>query len=233
MTGTLINVGAVIIGSSVGLLVRSRLPEKYTQILFQVFGLFTVFLGIKMAFATNNIMVMIFSLLLGSLLGEWWNIEKGMDRLGNTIRKRTGSRNDRFSEGFVTAFLVFCMGSMTILGAVEEGLGNPPNLLLTKSLMDGFSSMALASALGAGVLFSVIPLLLYQGGLTLFAGYISEVLSEDVVAELSAVGGVLLMGLGLVLLELKKVRVMNMIPALVIVVPLAIWLPPLLEKLFG
>ena len=233
MTGTVINVVAVIIGSSIGLLVRSRLPEKYTRILFQVFGLFTVFLGIKMALETNNIMVMIFSLLVGSLLGEWWNIEKGMDNLGNFIRKRTGSRNERFSEGFVTAFLVFCMGSMTILGAVEEGLGSPPNLLLTKSLMDGFSSMALASALGAGVLFSAIPLLLYQGGLTLFAGYLSDILSDNVVAELSAVGGILLIGLGLVLLDLKKIRVMNMIPALVIVVPLAIWLPPLLEKIFG
>jgi uncharacterized protein len=232
MTGTLINVGTVLLGSAIGLLIRSRLPERYTKVMFQVFGLFTIFLGVKMALATNNIMVMIFSLLVGTLLGEWWNLEKGMDRLANYIKRKVRSKNERFTEGFVTAFLVFCMGSMTILGAIEEGLGDRPNLLLTKSLMDGFSSMALASALGIGVAFSVIPLLLYQGGLTLFAGYLSEVLSPDVVAEVSAVGGILLMGLGFVLLDVKKIRVMNMLPSLIIVVFLAIWLPPLIEKLF-
>ena len=219
-------------GSAIGLLIRSRLPERYTKVMFQVFGLFTIFLGIKMSLATNNIMVMVFSLLVGTLLGEWWNLERGMDRLANYIKKRVRSKNERFTEGFVTAFLVFCMGSMSILGAIEEGLGDRPNLLLTKSLMDGFSSMALASALGIGVMFSVIPLLLYQGGLTLFAGYLSEVLSPDVVAEVSAVGGILLMGLGFVLLDVKKIRVMNMLPSLIIVVFLAIWLPPLIEKLF-
>jgi hypothetical protein len=200
--------------------------------MFQVFGLFTIFLGVKMALETNNIMVMVFSLLIGTLLGEWWNLEKGMDNLAGFIKKKVKSKNEGFSEGFITAFLVFCMGSMTILGAIEEGLGNKPNLLLTKALMDGFSSMALASALGVGVLFSVIPLLIYQGGLTIFASYLSSILSPEVVAEVSAVGGILLIGLGFVLLDIKKIRVMNMLPSLLIVVFLAIWLPPLIEKLF-
>jgi len=232
MTGTLINVGTVLIGSTIGLLIRSKLPERYIKIMFQVFGLFTIFLGIKMALETQNIMVMVFSLLLGTLLGEWMNLEKGMDRFAGFIKKKVKSKNERFTEGFVTAFLVFCMGSMTILGAIEEGLGEKPNLLLTKSLMDGFSSMALASALGAGVLFSVIPLLIYQGGLTIFASYLTNILSPNVVAELSAVGGILLIGLGFVLLDVKKIRVMNMLPSLIIVVFLAIWLPPLIDKLF-
>ena len=232
MTGTLINVGTVILGSSIGLLIRSKLPERYIKIMFQVFGLFTIFLGIKMALETQNIMVMIFSLLLGTLLGEWMNLEKGMDRLAGFIKRKVKSKNERFTEGFVTAFLVFCMGSMTILGAIEEGLGEKPNLLLTKSLMDGFSSMALASALGAGVLFSVVPLLIYQGGLTIFASYLTNILSPEVVAELSAVGGILLIGLGFVLLDIKKIRVMNMLPSLIIVVFLVIWLPPLIDKLF-
>jgi uncharacterized protein len=232
MTGTLINVGTVIVGSGMGLLIHSRLPERYSKVMFQVFGLFTIFLGVKMALETNHIMVMIFSLLLGTLLGEWMNLEKGMNRFADYIKRKAKSKNERFSEGFVTAFLVFCMGSMTILGAVEEGLGDRPNLLLTKSLMDGFSSMALASVLGVGVMFSALPLLLYQGGITLFASYLSEILSPDVVAELSAVGGILLIGLGFVLLDVKKVRVMNMLPSLVIVVFLAIWLPPLIDKWF-
>jgi uncharacterized membrane protein YqgA involved in biofilm formation len=232
MIGTLINVGTVLIGSTIGLLIRSRLPERYTKIMFQVFGLFTIFLGVKMALETQNIMVMIFSLLIGTLLGEWWNLEKGMDRFAGFIKKKIKSKNERFTEGFVTAFLVFCMGSLTILGAVEEGLGDKPNLLLTKSLMDGFSSMALASALGVGVMLSVVPLLIYQGGLTIFASQLTVVLSPDVIAELSAVGGILLIGLGFVLLEIKKVRIMNMLPSLIVVVFLATWLPPLLEKLF-
>lgn len=231
MTGTLINVGTVLLGSTIGLLIRSRLPERYIKIIFQVFGLFTMFLGVKMALETQNIMVMIFSLLIGSLLGEWWNLEKGMSKIANFLKRKVKSENESFAEGFITAFLIFCMGSMTVLGAIEEGLGDKPNLLLTKSLMDGFSSMALASALGAGVMFSVIPLFLYQGGLTLFASYISETLSVPVLAELSAVGGVLLIGLGFTLLEVKKVRVMNMLPALIVVVILAKYLAPLLDRL--
>ena len=231
MTGTLINVGTVLLGSSIGLLIRSRLPERYIQVIFQVFGLFTLFLGVKMALETQNIMVMIFSLLIGTLLGEWWNIEKGMSKFAEFIKKKVKSGSDNFAEGFITAFLIFCMGSLTILGAIEEGLGGKPNLLLTKSLMDGFSSMALASALGAGVLFSVIPLFIFQGGLTLGASSISELLTDPIIAELSAVGGILLIGLGFTLLEVKKVRVMNMLPALIIVVILAKYLAPLLDKL--
>jgi len=231
MIGTIVNVGTVLVGSTVGLIVRSRLPERYTRIIFQVFGLFTIFLGVKMALETRNIMVMIFSLLLGTLLGEWANPDRGINRFADFIKKKAKSKNDRFSEGLITAFLVFCMGSMTVVGAIEEGLGSKPNLLLTKSLMDGFSSMALASALGMGVMFSVIPLFIYQGGLTLFAGYLSNILSEPVLAELTAVGGILMIGLGIVLLDLVKIRIMNMLPALVIVVVLALWLAPLLEKL--
>jgi len=231
MTGTLINVATVLIGSTIGLLIRSRMPERFNQVIFQVFGLFTIFLGVKMALETNEIMVMIFSLLLGTLIGEWLNLEKGMDRLAGFMKRKVKSSHERFSEGLVTAFLVFCMGSMTVLGAIEEGLGEKPNLLLTKALMDGFSSMAFASAMGIGVLFAVIPLFLYQGGLTLFAGSIGQILSDPVLAEVTAVGGILMIGLGFNLLDVKKIRVMNMLPAIVIAVFLARWLPPLIERL--
>jgi len=231
MTGTLINVATVLIGSTIGLLIRSRMPERFNQVIFQVFGLFTIFLGVKMALETNEIMVMIFSLLLGTLIGEWLNLEKGMDRLAGFLKRKVNSSHERFSEGLVTAFLVFCMGSMTVLGAIEEGLGEKPNLLLTKALMDGFSSMAFASAMGIGVLFAVIPLFLYQGGLTLFAGSIGQILSDPVLAEVTAVGGILMIGLGFNLLDVKKIRVMNMLPAIVIAVFLAKWLPPLIERL--
>ncbi len=118
----------------------------------------------------------------------------------------------------VTAFLLFCMGSMTILGAFEEGLGNPPNLLLAKSVMDGFSSLALAASLGVGVLFSAIPLLMYQGGLTLFTSSLHRFLTEAMMQELTSVGGILLIGLGIHILEIKKLRILNLLPSLVVIV---------------
>ena len=121
----------------------------------------------------------------------------------------------RFAEGLVTAFLLFCMGSMTVLGAIEEGLGGRPNLLAAKSVLDGFASLALASSLGVGVLFSVIPLFIYQGGLTLLAGSFHAVLSDVVVNEISAAGGLILVGLGITILEIKQLKVLNMLPALV------------------
>ncbi|MFZ5941034.1 MAG: DUF554 domain-containing protein [Bacteroidota bacterium] len=231
MTGTIINVITVLVGSTIGLLIRSRLPERFSKVIFQVFGLFTIFLGVKMAMETRELMVMIFSLLTGTLLGEWMNLEKGMDRLAGFLKRKVKSNHERFSEGLMTSFLVFCMGSMTVLGAIEEGLGEKPNLLLTKALMDGFSSMAFASVMGIGVLFSVIPLFLYQGGLTLFAGSVGSLLSDPILAEVTAVGGILLIGLGFNLLDVKKIRVMNMLPSLVLAVVLAKWLPPLLERL--
>ncbi len=222
MTGTIINVGAVIAGSLVGLFLHARLPVKLTRIVFQGIGLFTLALGVSMTLKTEHFLIMIFSLVLGAIIGELIDIDKRIRGLGEYLKQRIGSDNDKFGEGLVSAFLLFCMGSMTILGAFEEGLGNEPNLLLAKSLLDGISSIALAAGLGIGVLFSVIPLFVYQGGLTLLAGWLQNVLNNPVVNELTAVGGLLLIGLGLDILEIKKMRILNMLPALVIAVLLAI-----------
>ena len=141
-----------------------------------------------------------------------------MEKFGGWVKTKLKSDNAKFTDGMITAFLLYCMGSLTILGAIEEGINGNMDLLLMKSLMDGCSSIALASALGIGVGFSAIPLLIYQGGLTLFASSVSSFFSEAVVRELSAVGGVLLIGLGINILEIKKFRILNMIPALVLVV---------------
>lgn len=215
MIGTLVNAAAVIAGSLAGLLFNKKLPEKYVTPVFQAIGIFTLFLGLKMAFMTDHILLMVFSLVFGALTGTFLNIEKGMETLSLYLQRKTKSRHERFSEGLTTAFLLYCMGSMTILGAIEEGLGNPPNLLLTKSVMDGFSSVALASALGAGVLFSAIPLFLFQGGITLFAGFFEEYMTEMLINELSAVGGIMLIGLGFSILKIKKIQVLNLLPSLV------------------
>ncbi len=221
MDGTLINAGAIIVGSLIGLFIHTRLPKNIIKIVFQAIGLFTIFIGVKTALNTNNLVIMILSLVIGSIAGEMLKIEEGMNKFGEYIKKKLKFGQDKFSEGFITAFLLFCMGSLTILGAFEEGLGGEPNLLLAKSVLDGFSSIALSVSLGIGVIFSVIPLLIYQGGLTLFAGSIQEIMQEPIINELSAVGGLMLIGLGLNILEIKKIKVLNMLPALVVVVVLA------------
>jgi uncharacterized membrane protein YqgA involved in biofilm formation len=160
------------------------------------------------------------SIVVGGLIGTAMKIEDWINRFSYFIKTKVKSDNSKFSEGLVSAFLLYCMGSMTILGAFEEGLGNPPNLLLAKSLMDGISSIALTAGLGIGVMFSAIPLLLYQGGLTLFANILHNHMSEVMINELSAVGGLMLIGMGLNILEITKNKVINMIPALVVVVVL-------------
>jgi uncharacterized membrane protein YqgA involved in biofilm formation len=221
MLGTFINAGTVILGSLIGLAIHARLPERLTKIAFQGIGLFTVFLGFTMAAKTSNFLVMIFSIVPGSIIGELIGIERHMDRLAGHIKQKIKSKNKSFSEGFITAFLLFCMGSMTILGAIEEGLGGRPNLLIAKSVLDGFSSLALAASLGVGVIFSVLPLVVYQGGITLFASSLQQFFTNALINELSAVGGLLLIGLGINILEIKRLSILNMLPSLVIAVILA------------
>lgn len=220
MTGTFVNIGTIILGTAIGLLLKSRLPEKIVRTVFQAIGLFTLALGIMMALRMNNLVIVIFSLVIGAIIGQSLSLESRMERVSTYLKNKlhTGTDESRFTEGLLTAFLLFCMGSMTILGAFDEGLKDDATLLLTKSVMDGFASIALASALGIGVGFSVIPLLLYQGSLTLFAGYIGCFFPEALIAELTAVGGILLMGLGIDILEIKKIHVFNMLPSIVLVV---------------
>jgi uncharacterized membrane protein YqgA involved in biofilm formation len=144
-----------------------------------------------------------------------------MNRWSEQMKKKLKMRNDKFTDGLITAFLLYCMGAMTIMGAIEEGVEGSYDILLMKSLMDGVSSIALASALGVGVAFSVIPLLVYQGGLTLFSSFIGKHFTEVIINDLSATGGILLIGLGINILEIKQLKILNMIPALVIVVILS------------
>ncbi len=222
MIGTLINVGAILLGGTIGLVFRSRIPKKYISIVFQSIGLFTLFVGVAMSLKTNNYLILVMSIVLGGVLGTLFMIDRGIENISEKIKRKAKSNNSKFSEGLVTAFLLYCMGSMSILGAFEEGLGNAPNLLLAKSVMDGVSSIALAAGLGYGVMFSVIPLLIYQGGLTLFASLLNNKLTENIINEITAVGGLMLIGMGLNILDITKLKIINMLPALVIVVILVI-----------
>lgn len=215
MIGTFVNTGTVIAGALVGVAVHSRLPERIKTTTFQGIGLFTLYIGFSMTAKTENVLILVFSIVLGSITGELINIESRMERLSEWGKKKIGSKNDKFTEGFITAFMLFCMGSMTILGSIEEGLGGEPTLLMAKSVLDAFGAMALASSLGIGVLFSAVPLFIYQGGLTLLAGTVQVYLTDAIVSEVSAVGGLMLIGLGITILEIKKMKILNMLPALV------------------
>ncbi len=221
MTGTLINIIAVLIGSAIGILLKTRLPKRIILTVFQGLGLFTLFLGFVMAMKTGSYLILVFSLVIGGIIGEILNIEKFTEKQAGYIKSKIKFGGDKFSEGMLTAFLLYCMGSMTILGALEEGMNNDSTLLITKSVMDGFSSIALASAFGIGVAFSVIPMLIFQGGLTLLALYFGEFIDIIIINELTAVGGILLIGLGINILDIKKIKVFNLIPALFIAVLLA------------
>jgi hypothetical protein len=227
MIGTLVNTAAVVAGGVIGLLFRDKLPEKYMTIFFQAIGLFTMYLGISLALEAQQVFYVVLALIIGSLTGEALNLEARMERGSQWLKTRFKFKNERFSEGLLTAFLLYCMGSLTVIGSVTEGLGGGAKILFIKSLMDGVSSIALASAMGVGVVFSAVPLLIYQGGITLISMWLGDIIPPEIITDVSAVGGILLIGLSITILQIKKIRVMNMLPALVVVVVLLLLLPRL------
>lgn len=227
MTGTLLNIATVLIGGLIGLLFGARIPDKLKETVIAGMGLFTAAMGLQMFLDTENALIVLGALLIGTLLGEWWRIEDGLHRLGKFLeRKFSREENDgsnKFVRGFLTASLLFCVGPMTILGSIQDGLTGDYNLLAVKSVLDGFASMAFASTLGVGVLFSTIVILVYQGGLSLMAAQLDALVTPSMMNELTATGGVILLGLAISsLLEIKKIRVGNMLPALAIA-PLIVW----------
>ncbi|HHE65314.1 MAG TPA: DUF554 domain-containing protein [Bacteroidetes bacterium] len=217
--GTLVNMSTVIVGSLTGFFLKKRYPEKIKIIVFQAIGIVTVIIGMKMAFEVKNLLTFIFSLLLGGITGELVKLDSGIDRLIAKVQSKFKAESSKhFSEGIITAFLIFCMGSMTIVGALNEGLKNDHTLLLTKSILDGFTSIALASTYGIGVLFSIIPLFLYQGGITILAVIAKDFFSQLMISQLTAIGGAIIIGLGINLLDLKNIKVLNLLPSLVYIV---------------
>lgn len=238
MTGTLINIATVLLGGFLGLLFGARVPERVKQTITAGLGLFTAVIGIKMSFETENAILVLGSLLLGGLLGEWWKIEDGLQSLGGWLERRVyreqdagpeSRRSANFVRGFLTASLLFCVGPMTILGSIQDGLTGNYELLAIKAVLDGFAALAFASTLGVGVLFSALVILVYQGGISLLAAQLNSVLTEAMMAEMTAAGGVLLLGIAISsLLELKKIRVGNFLPALALA-PFIVWVVGLLK----
>jgi hypothetical protein len=228
MTGTLLNVATVLIGGTLGLLFGARIPERFKSTVIAGMGLFTFAMGVQMFLKTGNPLIVLGALIIGALLGEWWRIEDGLKNLGAVLEKRfacddSAEGSARFVRGFLTASLLFCVGPMTILGSLQDGLTGNYELLAVKSVLDGFAALAFASTLGVGVLFSSVIILIYQGGISLLAGQLSAIVTDAMMAEMTATGGVILMGLALSnLLEIKPIRVGNFIPALA-VAPLIVW----------
>lgn len=234
MTGTLLNIITVLIGGALGLIFGARIPEKLKATVIAGMGLFTLGMGLQMFLNTENPLIVLGSLLIGALLGEWWRIEDGLQNLGKILEQRFSKGDEdgsnKFVRGFLTAALLFCVGPMTILGSIQDGLTGDYNLLAVKSVLDGFAAMAFASTLGAGVLFSTIIILVYQGGISLLAAQLNAIVTPAMMNELTATGGVILLGLAISsLLEIKKIRVGNMLPGLA-VAPLIVWVLGFIQK---
>jgi uncharacterized membrane protein YqgA involved in biofilm formation len=229
MTGTFINVAAILIGGTIGLIFGSRIPERFKNTVIAGMGLFTAAMGLQMFFKSNNQLIVLGALIIGALLGEWVGIEDGLQALGQTLEKQfsrdaeTGS-GSKFVRGFMVSSLLFCIGPMAILGSIQDGLTGDYNLLAVKSTLDGFAAIAFASTLGVGVLFSSLIILVYQGGISLLAGQLNAIVTDPMMAEMTATGGVILIGVAFNnLLELKKIRVGNFLPALAMA-PLIVWI---------
>ncbi len=222
MKGTIVNTATVLLGSMLGLLIGSRLSEKIKTMVLHALGLSTLLIGMQMAFKTQNILFVIGSLAVGGIIGELIGLEEWLESLGEFIKKKVKSESGSFVLGFVTASLVFCIGPMTIVGSIQDGVSGDASLLFAKSVLDGFASLIFASTLGVGVVFSSLTVLIFQGGLTILGSKLSFLLRPEVLDELIATGGLIIVGIGFYLLGIKKIKVGNFLPALVVVVILVL-----------
>lgn len=225
LLGTVVNVAAIAIGTLIGLALKQRLPERITSIVMQGLGLVTALIGVKMIIVTENVFVVLVSIVVGGVFGELLYIEARLDAFGAKVEAKFSREKGTFAKAFVTSSLLYCVGPMAILGALQDGLRGDYSILLTKSGLDGVASVAFASTLGVGVLFSAIPLALYQGGITVGASMLEPFLSSSIVNAMTATGGLLILGIALNILQVTKIRVGNLLPAILIAAALASLLP--------
>jgi len=216
LLGTLVNVASIIAGSLVGLLFKGRISEKYNKTIIQSISLGVILIGFKSAFQCDDFILIIISLAIGSLVGEICKIEHRLENAGEWIENKFSKKSEGFAAGFVTTTLLYCVGAMAIVGSLESGLTGNHNTLFAKSTLDGIAAIIFSSTMGIGVLFSSVSVLLYQGTITLAAGYIKPFLIPEVIAQMSSVGGLLIIGLGINMLGTHKIKVGNMLPAVFI-----------------
>lgn len=228
MIGTVVNSSAIIIGSALGLIFRKGLPDRLKCTIMQGIGLAVLLIGLGMSLQSRQVLAVVLSLVLGGLTGELLNIEGGLARLGRWLESKAGSGTGQAGRAFVTASLVYCVGAMAVMGSFEDGLNGNPRILFAKAALDGISAVVFASTMGIGVAFSSLPVFVYQGSLTLLASQLKSFLSEAAVAEMTATGGLLIVGIALTILGIKEVKVGNLLPSIVFAAPLATLLPKFL-----
>lgn len=215
LLGTIVNAAAILMGGLVGLFVKGGLPERFAQTVMQGVALCVLLIGVSGALeGMPHLMAVILYMVLGALLGEGLKIEEGLERFGKRVEEKFSKGDSQFTKGFVTSSLLFCVGAMAIMGSFESGLKGAHDILYSKSILDGIAALIFASTLGVGVLFSAASVLIYQGLLTLLSGALSAVLTEVVIVQMSAVGGLLIMALGLNMLLSSKLKVGNLLPAI-------------------
>ena len=237
MFGVLVNALSIVLGSLVGVVIKKGIKEKYTQTIIHGLGLAVVALGIMGALEANNMLIVIVSIAIGSVIGEWIDIEKLLENMGDKIQAKVSKPKENMrssaatisldskveteeksniAKAFVAATLMYCSGGMAIVGSLQSGLDQNHTTLFIKSILDGVTSIVLASAMGIGVIFSAIPLLVYQGLIAISASFAKGILTDAVVADMSSIGGILILGIGINILGLSKIKVGNMIPAVII-----------------
>lgn len=214
MTGTIVNAAAIVVGTAVGLLFRKGISESVKDTVMSGIGLAVAMIGLKMALKTDNELIVILSLVTGGVIGELLNIEGWLARIGCSLEARVGGENGEVSKAFVATSLIYCVGAMAIMGALEDGLTGKPTTLYAKSLLDGVSAVVFTSTMGFGVVFSAIPVLLYQGVITLMAGGLKAFLTPAMINEMTATGGLLIVGIASNVLGIKAIKVGNLLPAI-------------------
>ncbi len=222
LKGTIVNVVAIILGTLVGRYLGHLFPERIRRTIMAGLGLAVLLIGMQLALQSNNALIVIGSLLIGGIIGEVLGIEARLENFGHWLQQRFKDTGN-VAEAFVTASLLYCIGAMAIMGSIQDGLGGTPSILYVKSALDGIASIALTSTLGIGVIFSVIPLMIYQGFITLSAGWVQGLLTAAVIAEMNAVGGLLILAIGFDLLGIRKLPVGNLLPG-IFVAPVLVWL---------
>lgn len=216
--GTIVNAVAILIGGGLGLLFRKRLPERISQTTLQALGLFTMVIGLNMAIQSKDFILVLISLVAGAILGEWMDIEGRLERFGEWLERQLHVTEESPAKGFIYTSLLFCVGSMAIVGSITDGIKGDPSILVTKAIMDGIISIPFTASMGFGVLGSAFPVLLYQGSITLLAWKLQSLFTPVMIENLTSVGGVIVMGIGINVLGLHKVRVGNFIPALLLII---------------
>jgi len=216
LLGSVVNAAAVAVGALAGRFIFKNVPERFSEIAIKGIAVAVVYIGIKGAFQNENILLLIISIAVGSIIGELINIDKGLNRFGTFIETKFSAEGGTFAKGFVSSTMLFCIGAMAIVGSLESGLANNHETLFAKSVIDGFVAIILASRYGIGVLFSAFSILIYQGTLTIGASLVSAWLTDTIIMEMSATGGILIAIIGFNMIGIKEIKVANMIPAIFI-----------------